>query len=1431
MTSRCGRASRGTSVALVALLTFIGVGCQREVPVKSNTDVPLSLEVNFPSSSQASSHRGDERVPTIDAIRATAWQVTDQNRRLVDDAEATIKSGQSHFSLELTVRTGFAYEIEVEASGFYVTGAARSEDGVLYFGDVAIPEIHGVGPVEATVALRNIVPLLREAEGDQRGYRARWTSIRDVTRYHVRVRQPDGSVIERTPAASETSVVIEVPALQFDEGSSSHPLGIERSGADALIRVRAEFADSLVSAYSEAIVVTATENTVPGAPVLTLNLTAPDSIEISWTAPGDDGFELDGGVEEYELRFAFSPMPDLSTFTNGTRISLPEPPAPAGQPERYLFGGALPDTAYYFRLRARDEVPTNWSELSGETFVRTPDTTPPDSVTGLALTGNGDAGLHLEWLSSGDDGLVGAASRYEIKWSEAFLEDATWDKATAVRSPPIPARQSGILEELDLPDLPRDEQVWVSIRVYDNRGNPSPLPNARSAVVPDERAPARIEDLSADAEADGRAVLLSWHASGDDDAIGTAASYDLRRAFVAIDASNWDDPTRVTRVTSVPTPGTAGDPESTLVEGLEPDRTYHFAIRSIDNRGNQSEISVGASVLTPALPEAPSALAVARISDTSLGLSWTDNADNESGFAISRRRGTSGPFALLITIGPSTASEIEYTDTNLTERTRYDYQVRATNAVGLSAATPIAGATTQITAPTSLQVTRRTASLVDLAWGFVNNPPGTFLVERQDVSGEPWALIGSTPDPFTRSYIDQSVSPNTTYSYRVRAYANGDTSEPSNVVQASTDDLNPLCAFSVSNVDYSDVPVDAEVRVTLELRNNGGGSLEGQLTQPNCADFILVGAPIEYHVTSEEPQALTIAFAPQTQGEHTCRLAASPTCFVDLAGYGTLPPTCSLSTTLLEFGDVQLGNTSIRTVNVSNVGDGQLSGSVALPENPGPFSFLPDAGFDFELEHEDPALSIAVTFAPTTAEEWTREITIPPCGTVSLHGRGVAHECSVVPATVDFGDTQVGLGYTRTVRITNTESLGWTVDPELSASCASSFSIVSGGEPRLLAAGQSVDVGITFRPEAVGTFTCALETGCDEAASLTGTGVDNNAYWQTDGPGPINGPVNGLAVLFDRHLAAVGEFTSLGTQQIIARNVGLWTDGTWTGLASPASGPTQSVAIHAISVDGPSYYIEMYTGSTDRVWAWNNLSTQWSTWITNGIVNTLAIKPDVYYDHAIAGGVFTSIDYESAPHLAISYYDGKIGTYWQSLYNGRSGTVYCMRVDESGFYAGGAFAGNEVLSFWDGKDWQDRTHGLDGAVYALADWNGSLVAGGAFRDAGSESVNYVAVWNGAGWSPIGTGFDGPVRALAIYRGDIVAGGDFAHAGSREVGYVARWNGASWEPLGSGVTGSAPRVVRALEVLSDGDYEGLYVGGNFQSAGGGSSTNIARWNEP
>lgn len=148
--------------------------------------------------------------------------------------------------------------------------------------------------------------------------------------------------------------------------------------------------------------------------------------------------------------------------------------------------------------------------------------------------------------------------------------------------------------------------------------------------------------------------------------------------------------------------------------------------------------------------------------------------------------------------------------------------------------------------------------------------------------------------------------------------------------------------------------------------------------------------------------------------------------------------------------------------------------------------------------------------------------------------------------------------------------------------------------------------------------------------------------------------------------------------------------------------------------------------------------------------------------------------------------------------------------------------------------------GFTSGAEALTVYNGDLIAAGSFNTAGGQTVNNIARWDGDQWHPFESGgqigVDGslggaPVYSLTVYNGDLIVGGLFETAGGQTVNNIARWDGSEWHALTSGgqigIGGAGGSIIGEAWDLTV--YNGdLIVAGQFVTAGGQTMNNIARW---
>jgi phosphodiesterase/alkaline phosphatase D-like protein len=223
--------------------------------------------------------------------------------------------------------------------------------------------------------------------------------------------------------------------------------------------------------------------------------------------------------------------------------------------------------------------------------------------------------------------------------------------------------------------------------------------------------------------------------------------------------------------------------------GLAPATTYYYRAFATNKKGDSPYSNTASATTEPTatVPASPSGLSATPVSSSQIGLTWTDNSNNEDGFGIERSLSPSSGFAQIATVGANVSS---YANTGLSPNTTYYYRVRAYNAAGNSGYSNTASATTQSAlsppaAPSGLSASAVSSSQIDLAWADNSSNEGGFKVERSLSSTSGFAQIATVGANVT-SYSNSGLAPNTTYYYRVRAYNAAGNSAYSNTASATT---------------------------------------------------------------------------------------------------------------------------------------------------------------------------------------------------------------------------------------------------------------------------------------------------------------------------------------------------------------------------------------------------------------------------------------------------------------------------------------------------------------------------------------------------------------------------------------------------------------------------------------------------------------------
>ena len=401
-----------------------------------------------------------------------------------------------------------------------------------------------------------------------------------------------------------------------------------------------------------------------------------------------------------------------------------------------------------------------------------------------------------------------------------------------------------------------------------------------------------------------------------------------------------------------------------------------------------------------------------------------------------------------------------------------------------------------------------------------------------------------------------------------------------------------------------------------------------------------------------------------------------------------------------------------------------------------------------------------------------------------------------------------------------------------------------------------------------------------------GVAASGIARWDGSGWAPLGAGVDDAVFALEVHDDGAGEDLYVGGSfsmagGIVGNSVARWDGTSWSALGTGIGGREVEVDAFAVYDDGsgggPALFVGGFFSSAGGVSAENVAKWDGSVWSALGSgtddgVLALEVFDDGDGDDLYAGGFFAAAG--GSLVFGIARWDG---TSWASLASGMDAPVLSLTVGDDGggeaLYVGGFFQFADVvpaagIARWDGISWTALGAGVAAPFLEEVDSLGffddgsglRLYAGGIFFDAGNVAASFLASWDGSDWAGAATtgpsfqGLDDIALATVLFDDGtgtaLYVGGAFSSAGGVPVYGIARWDGTTWSPLGSGLScdggfpdfpeldgergveppelGCISPAAEALAVFDDGSGEALYVGGEFDEAGGIEASNIAKW---
>jgi hypothetical protein len=370
------------------------------------------------------------------------------------------------------------------------------------------------------------------------------------------------------------------------------------------------------------------------------------------------------------------------------------------------------------------------------------------------------------------------------------------------------------------------------------------------------------------------------------------------------------------------------------------------------------------------------------------------------------------------------------------------------------------------------------------------------------VSGLP---VPATVAPGGSATFEVTFMPSAPEAVSGRVVVESDATNGTQTVVLSGTGVQPVIAVSPPTLDFGDTLVGTASEGRGVIVSNIGTDLL-VLSEASVSGPFRFEQSLPVSVAPGESLALSVSFVPTAPGvaSGSLRLTSdapgSPST-VELSGRGVVQR-ATVTHTSLDLGSVNVGRTSTaQTVTLSNASDTglvltgvSLSGAAAgdFATDASPLELPPGASYSFQ-----------VTFSPSAVGARAARLTlqlddpVTPGIEVALSGVGSSPALELSAASLDFGGVRLGKSSgarTLTVKNTGTGPLTLT-SASLSGTSASRFSLADVSSPRVIPAGGSTDLAVTFHPNTVGVASAELTLLSDDAARanvvvpLTGIGI------------------------------------------------------------------------------------------------------------------------------------------------------------------------------------------------------------------------------------------------------------------------------------------------------------------------------------------------------
>ena len=340
-----------------------------------------------------------------------------------------------------------------------------------------------------------------------------------------------------------------------------------------------------------------------------------------------------------------------------------------------------------------------------------------------------------------------------------------------------------------------------------------------------------------------------------------------------------------------------------------------------------------------------------------------------------------------------------------------------------------------------------------------------------------------------------------------------DTGAPVNVSLSGkgTNTTSPALTLSDSSLSFGDVEMGSQAVQQLTLTSSGtapvtisSAGVAGQNFKITSATYPPGTNGWPATLNPGQQVVLSITFSPDAAASFSGNLALTSdasggTANVPLSGTGDPVPAANLtlSSTAIDFGQIQIGSKASRPLTLKSTGNAPLTIS-AITLTGAQFTYG-TTSLPVTLQPNQ-QVTLNVTYEPTAQSSDSSTLTVESNdssgpATVSLGGSGTtttSPQLTVNPTAVGFGDVPVNTTPNRTVTLTSSGTAPVTITA--AGVTGSSFSVSGASFPLTLNPNQTTSLQVQFDPSSAGSVSGQLSIASDATGGtvkvpLTGTGT------------------------------------------------------------------------------------------------------------------------------------------------------------------------------------------------------------------------------------------------------------------------------------------------------------------------------------------------------